>query len=574
MPDCANASDRDTFNELKRYIKPRGYGRTESPTQTTLTLAPTTRMPRPFTRSQAPKPNASVQVVSVPRSSPNLVQYSGKVTERLPSEIICLICQAIAESPPDGRALVLHIHHTIRSILQIKNTCKSWYLRISTAKLLFREIAFDTTNASTLESAQVCLRLLGKKSKIPLRVFIAGSKGDMDKYTRAQGRTVDLLKRLSGFGPNIARCQVWDPSDSMCNLLRGHASTLEYLSIGVMGGTSVFSGPLPNLRSMVITTSNAKLWRASALPALSRLNLAYASGPTGPSLRALIDLLRGLPQLQDLHLDNFQHWIAGNNFLPRAGPATIPLRTLYFTNCDFPLVLQCLRTPNLRSLRIYGARPDRDVIPLPFFRDPGLMSRVQTTPILGSQGMRRISIITRQEPTMRSLAIEILGKGLQFSAHLDWFRWRQSDWERWVDNSWRDLCQRAQLSSRISLAVDFAGLSPGALYPTLLSAPCVEALIVVQGSLHEILQHLAGFDQYSNRLRLPVLKILDLTAYASISVQQGNQVRAYLQFRAESNAPVKVTVENSAWSEARGFPWTSFMIANSTKTTTTLSLRQ
>lgn len=470
--------------------------------------------------------------------------------------------------------MVLHKHHKIRTILQIKNTCKSWYLRISSAKLLFREIAFDTTSVSTVETAQACLRLLGRGSKIPLHIFIAGSKGDMDRFTRLQEKITRLLKRLSGFSPNIAHCQVWDPSDRMCDLLKGRASTLEYLRIGVTEHSSLFNGPLPSLRSMVVITSNSKLWRASTLPALTNLNLSYAGRPTGTSLRVLIALLQDLPQLQVLHLDNFQRWNHGDKFLPRAGPVSVTLRALYFTNCDFPPVLQYLRTPKLQTFHVNATCPDHDVTPLPLFQDPALLSRVQTAPILGNHGLCGISITTRQEPTKRSIAIEIFGRGLLFSVHLVWLRWRQGDWERWVDSSWRNLLQRSRLSSKISLTVDFE-TSSLALYPALLSVPCVEVLAITQGSLCEILRYLTPtvFNPLSYRLPLPVLKVLDLTAYTSLTIQEGNQIRAYLQFRAEVNAPVKVTVRTPSWSGARGFPWTSFMIANGTETLTTLALR-
>ena len=504
----------------------------------------------------------------------NLAHCSGKVTERLPPEVLCLICQAVEESPPDGRALVLHKHRKIQTILQIKNTCKSWHFRVSTAKLLFREIAFDTTIGSTIESAQACLRLLGKGSAIPLHVFIAGSKGDMDKFTRLQDKVTRLLKRLSGFSPNIARCQVWDPSDRMCDLLKGRASTLEYLRIGVTGRSSLFTGPLPTLRSIAVTTSNSKLWRVSTLPALSNLNLSYAGSPTGASLRALIDLLQGLPQLQALHLDNFQHWNHGKKFLPRAGPVLVTVRALYFTNCDFPPVLQYLRTPNLQTFHAHATYPDRDVAPPPLFQDPALLSRVPTAPILGNRGLYGASVAVCQERTKRSLAIEIFGKGLLFSVHFVWLRWRQDDWERYVDSLWRNLFQRLRPSSKISLTVDFEGSSLAVLYPAFLSAPCVEALTVARGSLCEILQYLTVFDPLSYRLRLPALKRLDLTAYTFLTVQEGNQVRAYLQFRVKTNAPVKIMVLKSAWLDARGFPWTSFMIANSTEMLTTLVLRQ
>lgn len=427
-------------------------------------------------------------------------------------------------------------------------------------------------NVSTVESAQACLRLL-TGSKIPLHVFIAGSKGDMDRFTRLHDKITKLLKRLSGFGPNIVRCQVWDPSDRMCDLLKGRALTLEYLDIGVTGRTSVFSGPLQSLRTLVIRTSSSKLWCPSVLPALSSLSIAYAGGPTGTSLRALTDLLQGLPQLQNLHLDNFGRWIPGKRFLPRSGLVSTTLHNLSFTNCDFPPVLQYLSAPDLRSFLIHGTHPDSDATPLPFFQDPALLWRVQAAPILEKRGLCAITTTVRQEPTKRSLVIEISGNGLQFLVRLEWFRWRQGDWERWVENSCRNLLQRPQFPPSISLIVDSDGPFIATLYP-ILSLLCVKALTIVGGPLREILQYLAVPDQLSYRLRFPVLKILDLMAYASLTVQEGSQIRSYLQFRAGAGAPVRVMVRSSTWRETRGFPWTSFMTADSTHSTTTLVLRQ
>ncbi|KAF9780923.1 hypothetical protein BJ322DRAFT_1023605 [Thelephora terrestris] len=507
-------------------------------------------------------------------SSSDFAHYSGKVTERLPPEILVLVCQAVEEPPPDGRALVLHKHRKITNILQIKNTCKSWYLWIATAKLLFRDIAFDTTNVSTVETAQACLRLLGRGSKIPLHVFIAGSEGDMDRFTRLCDKVTRLFKRLSGFGPSIVRCQVWDPSDKMCNMLKGRASALGYLRIGVTGRTSVFCGPLPSLRAMALTTSHSKLWNASTSPALSNLSLSYAGDPTRTSLRALIQLLQGLPQLQNLHLENFRHWVFRNPFLPKSGMVSTTLRKISFTDCDFAPVLQHLCAPNLRAFLIYGTRPNDNTTSLPLFHDPALLWRIQTPPLLETPGLGSIAAVARQEPTRRFFTIEISGKGFQFLVRLNWFRWRQVDWERWVDRSCRDLFQRLQLSPRVSLAIDFDRPSIATLFPAFSSLVCVKSLAVIGGSLCEILQFL-GVSRYpSYQLRLPALKHLDLMAYAPLTAQEGNQVRSYLQFRAYSNAPVRVTLRSSAWREAEGCPWTSFMDAESTWSITTFVLRQ
>jgi hypothetical protein len=467
--------------------------------------------------------------------------------------------------------VVLHKHNKIRVILQVKNTCKSWYLRIVTAKLLFREIAFDTTNFSSVETAQACLRLLGGGSKIPLHVFIAGSKGDMDKVTRLCGKVTCLLKRLSRFGPYIVRCRVWDPSDKTCDVLKGGASTLEYLRIGITGRTSIFSGPFPSLRTMALATSNSKLWNASVFPALSNLSLSYAGDPTRTSLKALIHLLQGLPKLQNLCLNNFRHWVSRNRLLPKSGLVSTTLRKISFTNCDFPPVLQYLHAPNLQSFLIYGTRLDNDDDPLPFFQDPSLLWRMRTSPALRTRGLHNIAAIARQEPAKRFLTIEISGAGFKFSVHLEWLRWMQSDWERWVDNSCRDLLQTSQLSSRVYLAIDFDQPSIAAFCPTFASLVCIEALVVVGSSLCGILKHL-GIRNHP--LHFPALKLLDLTAYTSLTIREGNHIRSYLQFRSHSKAPVRVAIRSSTWREARGYPWTSFMAATSTCLTTDLVLRQ
>ena len=532
-------------------------------------------MPRPFTRSQVPRPNESAEVSFkgfLPSS--DFIHYSENVTEQLPSKILVMICQAVEESPPDGRSLVLHKHDKIRTILKIKNICKSWYLRIVTAKLLFREIAFDTTNVSTVETAQACLRLLGRGSKIPLYVFIAGSKGDMDRSTRLYGKIRRLLERLSRFGPNIARCQVWDPSDKMCNALRGHALTLEFLRIGVTGQTSIFSGPLPSLHTMVLTTSSSKLWNVAVLPALFNLSLSYVGDPTRTSLRALIHLLQDLPRLRNLRLDNFRHWVFRDPFLPESGLVSTTLRKITFINCDFPPMLQYLRAPNLQTFLIYGTCPDDGTTPLPFFQDPALLWHIHTAPILKKRGLHYIAAIARQEPTKRFLTIEVSGNGLRFSVRLEWFRWIQDDWERWVDSSCRDLLQRSQLSPRVSLVIDFDQPSIATLFPAFSPLVCVEVLIVAGGSLYETLQHLGVCNHPSHQLPFPALKLLDLVAFASLTVQEGNQIRSCAQFRAHSNTSLRVGIRSSAWEEAQGHPWTSLWAANSTRLTTSLVLRQ
>jgi hypothetical protein len=396
----------------------------------------------------------------------------------------------------------------------------------------------------------------------------------MDRLTRLREKITRLLARLSGFGPSILRCQIWDPSEKMCNILRGRASTLEYLRIGVTGRTSVFSGPLPSLHTMVLTTSSSKLWDVAVSPALSDLSLSYVGDPTRTSLKALIHLLQGLPQLQTLHLDNFRHWVFRDALLPKSGLVSTALRKISFANCDFPPVLQHLCAPNLQTFLIYGTYPDDGTTPLPFFQDPALLWRIQTAPVLEKRGLHYIAATARQEPTKRSLAVEISGNGLQFSVRLEWFRWMQGDWERWVDSSCRDLLRRSQLSPGVFLAIDFDQPFILTLSPAFSPLVCVEFLAVAGGSLCETLQYLGVCGHPSYQLHFPALKLLDLMAYASLTVQEGNQIRSYLQFRARSNASVRVEIRSSAWREARGYPWTSLMAANSTSPTTTLVLRE
>lgn len=465
--------------------------------------------------------------------------------------------------------MILHKHYKAKTTLQIKNTCKSWYLRIASAKILFREIAFDTSEVSTLGSAQACLRLLGRGSKVPLLAFIAGSEGDMDKFTRLRHKIVLLLGRLSKFSQTIIHCQVWDPSNRMCEFLKGHAPALEFLSIGVTGQTSVFSGPLPNLRSAVITTSNSRLWRASVFPALSNLSLAYAGDPTGTSLRALVDLLESLPKLQNLHLDNFRDWVPGKRFLPRSVLVSTSIHKLSFKNCDISAVLYYLHLPNLRSFLADGTHSHDDNTPLPLFQDPGLLPRIQAAPIFKNHRPCAISIIARQEPTKRSLVIKISGNGRNFSAHLEWLTWRSTHWELWVNALCGNLLQRSKFSSSISLTVDLDESSLATFHQTLLSLLPVETLIVAGGSLCEILRHLEVFER---RFRFPALKHLDLTAYTSLTTQEGDQIRTYLQFRVNGNNPVMVVVQSCAWSGARRVSWTSLMNASSIGSTTTLAL--
>ena len=260
-------------------------------------------------------------------------------------------------------------------------------------------------NIDTVETAQACLRLLGRGSRIPLHVFIAGSAGDMDKFTRLLDKVTHLFKLLSRFGPNIVRCQIWDPSDKMCNILKGRASTLEYLRIGTTGRTSVFSGPLPSLRTMVLATSNNRLWNASVFPALSNLSLTYAGGPTKTSLKALIHLLQNIPQLENLHLNSFCHWVFRNGFLPASGLVSTALCKISFTDCDFSPVLQYVHAPNLQSFLVYGTCPNDGTAPLPFFEDPALLWHVQTVPILEKPQLCNIAAIARQGPTKRFLSL-------------------------------------------------------------------------------------------------------------------------------------------------------------------------
>lgn len=139
---------------------------------------------------------------------------------------------------------------------------------------------------------------------------------------------------------------------------------------------------------------------ASSLPALSNLRLASAGGPIGTSLRALVGSLQSLPKLQDLHLNGFRDW-----FSPREGPASITLRNLRFTDCDFLPVLEYLHAPNLRSFIVHGTRPNNNATPLPFLRDPALLSRVQIAPILGNRALRSISVTARTGTNKRFLAI-------------------------------------------------------------------------------------------------------------------------------------------------------------------------
>jgi hypothetical protein len=331
----------------------------------------------------------------------------GRITERIPVEILHLICEASEDvasvvGPCEERedldetlatfghllpneeartplgllweaysafpTVALRIFSKNRTLWAMSHVCRTWRARLTHSKGLWRDIAFDVTEPGSIRLARDFLDMV-KDSTVPLRIY-AGL-----------GRSVDpnVSRLLQDLRTCTDRWEVFEYQgrlkyyrqylDLEARRLRSFSDRHDFSS--AITPQYIFAGQAPALRSL--STSTIGDWTPATLSNLTELNISYRQRGAAFSLKSLVDVLRATPNLEALRLASPKPLTldcAADEVvdLPR-------LELLRFNNTNIYALFAHLRLPGVRSM-MFSSSYDRwsQVDPHPAFDAPNVFS--------------------------------------------------------------------------------------------------------------------------------------------------------------------------------------------------------
>lgn len=404
---------------------------------------------------------------------PNLVD-SGRITERLPWEVLESICNQYEESDLEDDARVneasdkhfvshpvpeslreaalaaadlpsecipwpgipLAQHKKNRFVLSMTHVCKSWRFPLIGVKRLWRNIAFSTDTVPTgLRLATFFLNRVADDT-ISLHIYAGLPFGDV--LEPAIGVLLESLRqkidrweiffysgRLGPYRPYLDRA-----APSLLHFSDSH----DLCHIYFRPITQLFAGETGKLQSL--TTSRLGDWPSTNLTGLRTLDL-WDCAPEF-SIELLLNALRGAQQIEEINI------VSPNPPLLDCPPdevVVLPcLKTLKIRNPDFYTIIEHFVIPNVETVYLYSSSnrgTDGLVVgrafqishpfvglasmtgALPMFGRPILLCSLNVDPT--SSGLRFAITITTEDGVVLCLDVEWTG-GFGVHAQLGYIR--------------------------------------------------------------------------------------------------------------------------------------------------------
>ena len=93
----------------------------------------------------------------------------GGSAESIPEEILGMICDE-TEHPPETGNTTWRKHQKNLNVLSLSQVCRTWRSHITNNTLLWRDIAFDVSEAQSIRTAGLFLRMI-EKLDLQFRVY-------------------------------------------------------------------------------------------------------------------------------------------------------------------------------------------------------------------------------------------------------------------------------------------------------------------------------------------------------------------------------------------------------------------
>lgn len=374
----------------------------------------------------------------------------------LPDEEACIplgLLWEVYSTSPTIASRKFAKNQTLRSMSHV---CRTWRASLIHAKYLWRDIAFDVNEPKSIRLAKDFLDVV-RDSTIPLHIYLGvGKSMDPEVSTLLQDlRTYTNRWEIFEYQGELKNYRQY--LDLEARRLLRFSDRHDFSSV-LLPSQKIFAGQAPALRSL--STSEIGNWTIPALSNVTELNIAYCHHSAPFSLKSLIDVFRGTPNLEALRLASPKPLIldcTANEVanLPR-------LETLRLYNTDIYALVTHLQLPGARSMM--------------FSTSYNRWSQVHPHPAFGAHDIflpfPPITLLERMF-SLVEIRISFLHNGtLRFSIHLSTddecffgihFNLIGEGWCRWKDYFKRSimelaehvqLCPKAHLQFASDLSLD------------------------------------------------------------------------------------------------------------------------
>lgn len=185
-----------------------------------------------------------------------------------------------------------------RTLRAMSHVCRTWRVRLTHSRCLWRDIAFDVTEPKSIRLAKDFLDAV-RDSTISLHIYaglgrtvypeVSALLQDLRTYT-GRWEVFKYQGELKGYRQYL---------DLEARRLL-HFSDRHDFSSALLSPQKIFAGRAPVLRSL--STSEIGNWTPAALSNITELNIAFCQRGAPFSLKTLIDVFRGTPNLEALQL--------------------------------------------------------------------------------------------------------------------------------------------------------------------------------------------------------------------------------------------------------------------------------
>ena len=394
-------------------------------------------------------------------------------------------------------------HEKNKNILALSSVCKPWYMHITGCVALFQDIAFDVSSGESIATAHVFLKRL-EGTEVSTYVY-----ANIGHYL--DPALAELFAKLRPRIEHIVHFEYHGDMDRYRPYLDSPAPNLLFFSDNfdtLPGrGPPIFCGHAPKLRALTtLSPGPGPMWITSTLSDLAILNLSFLDMGFRVSLGSFLELLRGSPRLESIHVGSFVPSIDPNEDLQ---DVSLPhLHTLDLQHNEFHTLTKHLRVPNVRQILFCGeSHPVCGVAINPTFEAPHFFDGLPSFPIF-ERPIERVYVGTR-EGTEFSLRLTAEG-GFVLRAWLAWVADAVPLFDGYVKRSITELMGMITLAPQAHVQLHHPYLVPSGfpIYQPFLLVADIGQLTIRGGFAADVLDRLTVRSDYTPLL--PCLRLLNI----------------------------------------------------------------
>ena len=450
-------------------------------------------------------------------------QNRRSITERIPEEIISLICNETENSADTSHGPFAQKYTKNINVLTFSQVCRTWRSHINSNASLWKDVTFDVCDARSVRMAHHSLSVMERTDT--LFAVYARLYGDLRP-------AVEVLIRLRPLIGRIMHLEYLGELGECGRYLDLPAENLRHLSGSLdldpsaprILSTPLFAGQMPCLRSIAMASATHCMGWVVPLPTLTDLELVPPHLGHLVSLISLFNLLDGLPALRNLKLSGFG-LIDDDNHTSLC--ATLPhLEILDLNQSDIQTIVNHLCMPNIRKITFYGSSYPPGYSALsPVFRAPHFFARL-SVPLL-EQEIEEVFVMAGVGGFDKRFWIRLVASnGCSLDVRMCWPRTMSQGWEGYVEHSIIALGRHVLLSPGAQASLDFQVPFTRPFFTPFLHSPHIHRLTINCGSAEEFFSSLATVST-----PLPQLKTLEIVDLAPTWDRVPQALNSYLRAR-------------------------------------------